>query len=481
VSLKRLVPLLLLGAASLGSAPSAAQRPLRGSEAVPPGHPNVAGSAAPRAGAAAPNAHAGAAPANPRASAGPANPHADPATADTDEPEAQPEEAARAEAEGEPPPDRSSALPTLPPGTLELALVDENEKPLANVPVRLGILRQTIAEGETRSEKHAVTDARGQVRFAELQVGSDYSYRATIARGVATYASPPVTLGREMGHGLLMHVYPVVRNVKEALIGLRGFVHVEPRDDVFQVEAMFHVFNIGRVTWVPENLQLDLPDGFKAFTAQESMSDTKFAGTERGARLEGTFSPGQHQLSFRFQIPNDHEETVSLGLGMPPHVAEMRVSTQAAAGMTLAVEGFPPAQATSLQTGERALVTGRQLGRGEAQMRELVLTLGGIPTPGPARWIAVALALGAAAFGLSSAFQKRSGKNEPSRTSDGVLAREVLLAELATLERAKKAQQIGPRTYEAARRALLDAMTRIEKTLASTGRNLRSPAASSAE
>jgi hypothetical protein len=61
-----------------------------------------------------------------------------------------------------------------------------------------------------------------------------------------------------------LHFYPVVRDVSQALVGMRGYVSVEPKDDVFQFEAMFQIFNIGPVTWVPDGVTIELPIGYKA-------------------------------------------------------------------------------------------------------------------------------------------------------------------------------------------------------------------------
>jgi len=62
------------------------------------------------------------------------------------------------QAEAPPATDRVEPAPELPRGSIEAVLLDGNEQPLANREVRLGILFQKIAEGESRSTKTAKTN-----------------------------------------------------------------------------------------------------------------------------------------------------------------------------------------------------------------------------------------------------------------------------------------------------------------------------------
>jgi hypothetical protein len=460
------------------AAPLMAQQPLRGDEAMPAGHPTVGAASparsAPAAAGSAPKPHAR--PSEAAAGSTAAAPHAG-AQLPSGHPPLGEQPSARPARDEDftPPPDTSALDKQLPAGSIRARIVDPKEAPLGQTEVRLGILHQTIAEGEARDQRLAKTDAEGWVRFDGLKVGSDYSYRVTVVRGAATYASSPFNLSREFGHSVLLHIYPVVRDVSQALVGMRGYVSVEPRDDVFQFEGMFQIFNIGPVAWVPDGVTIELPKDYKAAKGEESMSDVRFETDDnRGLRLEGTISPGQHQASFRFQVPREGGDSATFRLSLPPHVAEQQVITLSAPGMSLNVDGFPAAKPATTQNGQRILGTARRLHQGEDQMQQLVITLAGIPGPGPARWVASAIAAAAALGGLLFAWQNRSGPARGGLSSlaqaDAEQAKEILITELVQLEAARSKDEIGPKTYESARRSLLDALARLEASLPTLAR-----------
>lgn len=369
----------------------------------------------------------------------------------------------------QPTPDSSQPAADLPNGTVEAQIVDDRDKPLPNVEVRLGIHFQSVAEGESKKHVTGRTDAEGKVRFDGLEANSNYSYRISVKSGPAEYASAPFQFRTGMGHRVLLHSFPVTRDLAQAMIGMRGFVYIEPRDDVFQFEVLFRVFNVGRKTWVPSNTYMRLPTGWKAFKANEGMSDARFeADDAHGARLAGTFSPGQHDVSFRFQVPKETSSVASFRIGMPPRVMEIRVIAESSPGMNLDIDGFEPPQTATNQMGERVLVTRRVMRTGDPELKAFSIVLTGLPVPGPGRWIAVAIAAGLALTGFGAAFGWFKTGNDRRRpviaSQDAEQAREILLAELVELEEARQAGKIGPGAYDQARRLLVDSLARISAT-----------------
>jgi hypothetical protein len=362
--------------------------------------------------------------------------------------------------------EEDSVVPSasVPPGSIRVRLLNEDGSPLANTDVRLGVQFQKISEGEKKTQKVAKTDDQGEVVFSGLTSGGDFSYRISANNGPAEYASDPIQLKPDSGVLAVLHVYPFTHRVEEAAVGAIVFVYVETRDDVFQFEVLARYGNRALKSWVPDEATMRLPEGFKAFKAGEAMTDVRFEEDPgRGARLRGTFSPGQHQASFRFQVPRHGDSSASFHFGLPPHVGEARFIAEAAPSMEVDVDGFEKPQVDVSQTGQRVIVTRRVAVRGEANgVTSFTAQLSGIPTPGVGRWVAAAIAALLAGLGVA-AFRGRLGAETQAdlQERDAERARRVLLDEVVDLTRARRADRVGPGTYESARRALVEALARI--------------------
>jgi hypothetical protein len=358
--------------------------------------------------------------------------------------------------------DTSDSAPDLPPGTIDVTIADPDDKPMPGIDVRLGILSQKIAEGESRSQKGAKADADGKVRFSGLAFTSDKSYRVTVASGPAEYASPPFNLRDNAGHRVRLHVYPTTSDMNRT-VAMGAFLSVEPRDDIIQLDMILHVFNIAKVGWIPNDVIVSLPDGFKAFSGDEDMWNTKAELVEgRGAALRGTYPPGERRVRFRFQIPKPTEPEVSFTVGLPPRVAQAQVVAAASPEMSLEVAGdFPTAKSDVSSQGDRVLYTMRMIKQGEAPIKALTVTLGGLRVPGPGRWVAVAIALLFAGFGGLAARGDITIASTEKVQGDRARARDLILKELVLVERAKSSGELGPNAYDRAHRALLDALARI--------------------
>ncbi|HEU5075490.1 MAG TPA: hypothetical protein VFU02_14965 [Polyangiaceae bacterium] len=358
--------------------------------------------------------------------------------------------------------DLSNPDASVPKGSIVATIVDGAGQPLAGVPVRLGKTFQSIAEGDQSDSETRTTNAQGEVRFSNLEASSRFSYRISVAQSSAQYSTAPFRLAEDRGQRVLLHVYPVTSDIAQARVAMRGLVYVEPRDDVFQFEIWLQVYNLGNVTWVPAGVSMQLPEGSKAFSPRESMSDTR-AETDGDSRVKllGTFSPGQHDVRFNFQVPNPQEAAVAFQLTLPPRVGEFRVVAAAAKGMSLSARDFPPVQVSIGPQGERVLVT--QQRAQERGIDTVHFELAGLPTRGSAPWLAVLLAAATAASGVYVASQSPSPNRGRRRKLSGDLkkARDVLLDELVQLERAKATGKLGPQSYEQTRRALITALARI--------------------
>ena len=208
-------------------------------------------------------------------------------------------------------PDSNAPAADLPAGTLEVTIVDATDRPLAGVDVRLGILSQKISEGEQRSEKKAKTNAEGRVRFEGLGTTSDLSYRVTVASGEAEYGSSPFNFATRPDSACSSTCTRRRATCRRPSSSEPSCPSSRART-YSSVDLVLHVFNVSRMGWVPKDFVIDLPEGFKAFSAGEAMSDVRFEPVEgRGAALRGTFPPGEERAQFRFQVPKPADSAVS--------------------------------------------------------------------------------------------------------------------------------------------------------------------------
>ena len=361
-------------------------------------------------------------------------------------------------------PDTSNDDPSLPAGSIAVEIRDADDKPMPGVEVTLGILQQSIAKGESRRHVEATTDAAGRVAFHDLEKGSQVAYRVSVARDAATFGAMPFRLPLDKGERVVLHVYPVTHDIEGALIVMQAALFVELKDDRIQMQELLNVYNFGKTTWVPNDLVLPLPETFTALNGSQQMSDQGVDAVEkRGARLHGTFGPGRSAVEFRWQLPYAGEREVDFTAGMPPHLAAAKVLVSAADPMKVHVDGFPEPMATTDPQAGRVFETQREARREDAPIKGLHVELRDIPVAGPGRIVATCLAALGVMLGLAYAAtsKRRDGAARGPRTKEQAkLDRKALLLELEELERAHRAGEVGPKTYERARREIIDAIAR---------------------
>ena len=90
-----------------------------------------------------------------------------------------------------PPPDAVKEDPSLPTGTLVLHFEDAKRKPIGGFEMKLAIVENSIANGDSRSYLNRAVGADGTVRFEGLGTKSNLAYRVSVLRDGATYALPP--------------------------------------------------------------------------------------------------------------------------------------------------------------------------------------------------------------------------------------------------------------------------------------------------
>ena len=353
---------------------------------------------------------------------------------------------------------------TVPIGTIEVHVANDANKPVAGAALILQLHRESVAEGNTDAQRELVTDTSGVARFDRLSTDSAYSYRVMLNTEGVKYGPQPFQLTGQAGVSLRLHQYPLVHDLKQALVATESLLFVEPRDDVFQFEVVYQIYNIGQTIWVPENVSVHLSNELQAFNTQQSTDDVRVESTGTGVRLVGAVPPGQHQVTYTFHVPRHNTANASFEFELPPNVMQAKVGLASSRGAELTVEDFPDAQPNSTQNGQRLLLTSKSFDRANQLPTDLRFQVLGLPTVGIGRVVAAVVAILLAVLGLLFALAKSKNKgqskNEPELLQDR--ARDRLLSELAELEGAKLTGQIGPRTYQETRSTIMAALIRLE-------------------
>lgn len=372
-----------------------------------------------------------------------------------------PEASAKATSFHEERPPEDSALPdsSLPDRSVVVSIVDGSGNPVPGASIELLENYENIAEGGRKKSRSAASDAEGRARFEDLDTSLRYSYALTVHYQGATHRLAAFRMPPTGGVSARVHVYPTTTSERDAFVGMRGFVYIAQREDQFVFDVLFRVVTMSRRTWTP-NLEIALPSGKKAFDGARGPEEDGFSETTRGARLRGSFPPGQKDARFSFHVDRAGRASQTFDLEIPPHVAELRVIAETTPGMTLEVPGFEPPQSTKGPDGKQVLVTRRVLAPGEADRRQVTIRLGGLPERSPARWYAALGASAVALTGLGLGLRRRAGVH-PELALDRAKARARLLEELAEVRAAHESGAIGPETFAEAESQLLLALARL--------------------
>jgi len=348
------------------------------------------------------------------------------------------------------------------PGTIEVHVLDVDDQPVPRATVTLQVHRESVSEGNSDRLLSATTDGRGVTRFEQLSTDSALRYRVLLENGPVKYGPQPFQLGSQQGMSATVRRLELVNDVRHALVAFEAMVYIEPRDSVFQFDVLYRLYNVGASVWVPNTVQVSLPRNSQAFNVPDSGDDVVLKASDGGVRFAGAVTPGQHQLSFTFQVPRRNSPFASFDLGLPPNVMQARVGVAATRGTELTVDGFQEAHPMASQTGQRLLVTMQAFDRAVRLPSELRIELGGLPTLGAGRIVAAVIAGCLALAGLVYALWRHRKAVRNSAEDLQERARGRLLQELAELEAARAAGNIGPKTYEDTRTTLVEALVRLE-------------------
>lgn len=355
------------------------------------------------------------------------------------------------------PKDSEQEDPSLPVGSIAVDLRDADDNPVRGETITLGELINSIANGDSRKHFQATTDENGRAVFTNLDVASNIAYRVSSGYEGGSFGATPFQIPQGKAIHVVLHVYQVVHDIRDALVVSEAAVAAEMKDDRIQIEEALTIYNLGKTAWQPEDVTMALPSDEKAFGAQPSMTGQGVDEVSGAAKLHGTFPPGQTQIQFRWQLPWSSEKDVDFEVGMPPHDAIARVILAAAGEVKLSAAGFPPAEPRRNNQGQAFLVTEKQVRPDEGALKSLSISIRDLPVPGPGRIVATALAAFGVIVGviLTSLGGKRKKAQSPAKQKARILE------ELLELEEARAADEVGPQTYERARKGLIDALANV--------------------
>jgi hypothetical protein len=360
---------------------------------------------------------------------------------------------------------------TLKPGIIDITIADADNKPIANAPIKLLVKEESVSRGEKSYTVDHATDGDGHLRLTDMKFGTEVSYIVRTNRGEASFETERFQLQDTQGIRVLLHAYEPVTDLAEAALVMEAVVMVEIKEDSFAISHRIRTLNLGRTAFVAKDVSMRLPTDFTAFNNEGEEGPVRMVEREGFAELQGTFAPGQSEVLFRYQLPLDGKSTQTLNVPLPPRVVHTTVVAGAGPDMKLDVGGFPKAEAERWHNGQRVLKTVHQPDMrfglepllSNMSPRTIQITLSGIPTPGPERWLAVLLAvcgcIGGAVYFLRT--RSRSVALSEEERADLREARDRLLDELTQLEKLHRKGDVGPQSYVRLRDALLDALARI--------------------
>lgn len=325
----------------------------------------------------------------------------------------------------------------------------------------------------------------GQVTYGEGTTGANGELRVSVpfrpglvlfAEGKyegVSYHSEKLPLAGQPGAGLTLPVK--VFSTKAASLDDLSFsdeshVFIEIDDGFLDVTEVLTVVNEAKGTFNPESgLELPLPSGFRNVRGVEGQA--VFPLEHVGARISGPFLPGETQVQVRFELPFD-QATVTFRQPLRLPWPATRLIIDELPGLEIRgpqVEGQELREASGRQLRLVAL---------RPEKDALAFEISGLPIRSEnGRWVALAIAIAIALFGVIGAIAPApsGGEETPGHRRGLEAERDALLADLEELERDRRAGRIDDEVYEEDRQAALDQLAAVLRSLETEGAPATAP------
>ena len=331
---------------------------------------------------------------------------------------------------------RDSGVPI---GTIRVQVVDARNQPVVDQRVRVGVMRQA----GSRDALFGETGPDGVALIEDLSTGSDQAYRVAVTHQGATYGAPPFRLEADSGHSVRIRRLDTTTDTR-MLLQVLGQTHLEYRDGRLHITEQTQLTNLGDETIIfGDGLHYPLPIGFKAFQSPAVMTDQRVVPDSTGFQLKGSVPPGTITLNWAYDLPLDGSE-IRVAHDMPFRTYAYRVFSDAAPEMRMNVEGFPSAEVHNSQ-GRRMLITQLERNPEDPDFDRLAVTVTGIPTAGPMRWVAVGGALILLLLGFLLVTQ--GGRAEEVRVEARQRRKREILDAAVELSEAHGRGEVGPKYH----------------------------------
>ena len=268
----------------------------------------------------------------------------------------------------------------------------------------------------------------------------------------ATFAAMPFQLPDAKGMRVVLHVYPVTRDIQQALVVMQGIFFVEVKDDRIQIEQVYSIFNLGKDGLGPGRRHPEAPrEVHRALGA----ADDERPGPRQRRQGQGTTSRHVRARQARGELPLAASLCRREGRRLRGRASSSRgrheSDGRSYGGREVRRGGFSRRRVQATTPRGRGCSSPKSKLRRDEPWTSLHVRLEGLPTPGPGKYIATGLAGLAVTVGLVFAF---GGGTKPTRSSQGKGRRAELLAELrGARECAQGSGDVGPRRPTSARAA----------------------------
>lgn len=356
---------------------------------------------------------------------------------------------------------RANPSDKVPTGAIRVQLWDENRTPVSGGRITLETITQTVIEGISTRTKELQTGKDGVVQFGGLDVASTHSFRLSSQRGGGRFASPIFNLPTDRGYEVVLQVFPTSGSLADLPSAVGLLLYLQPKPDVFRVEVLLDLEIAGRSAWQANQRMLRLPEGAKAFVAEENPGGPMLKDQGRELFLEGTLAPGRHRVTARFDLPAQTNNLLPFSqssqstfhFDLPPQLARFTLAVEHGPETTLSSPQLPPAVRDRSPNQKPVLVSAWEASATSPTLAQVDFTLAGLPVRGAfTGWAVLAAAL-LGVVGLGGVFSRQADPDLPKRRQGLTKA---VLSELVLVERAHERGVLGPDAYKRLNRQLLE-------------------------